>query len=189
MKANHPVAFIAACMSLAIGNTDRLAALRAGGGAHGHSHPAAGHQPLRRRLHGGARGRRRAGDPLRAGGGEEGRAGGDAGGGGGARRHGRSPISPISPRASIRASSTACSWRIWSAPAPSMRWSQPRAAVRRRRRRSCAARRRSAEERGERPDRPVRRRPASRRRCACRRCRTGRRWSGWASRRRRSASI
>jgi DNA polymerase-3 subunit alpha len=28
MKANHPVAFLAACMSLAIGNTDRLAALR-----------------------------------------------------------------------------------------------------------------------------------------------------------------
>ncbi len=28
MKANHPVAFMAACMSLAIGNTDRLAALR-----------------------------------------------------------------------------------------------------------------------------------------------------------------
>ena len=28
MKANHPVAFIAACMSLAIGNTDKLAALR-----------------------------------------------------------------------------------------------------------------------------------------------------------------
>ena len=28
MKANHPVAFLAACMSLAVGNTDRLAALR-----------------------------------------------------------------------------------------------------------------------------------------------------------------
>ncbi len=28
MKANHPVAFMAACMSLAIGNTDRLASLR-----------------------------------------------------------------------------------------------------------------------------------------------------------------
>ncbi len=28
MRANHPVAFIAACMSLAIGNTDRIAALR-----------------------------------------------------------------------------------------------------------------------------------------------------------------
>ena len=28
MKANHPVAFIAACMDLAIGNTDKLAALR-----------------------------------------------------------------------------------------------------------------------------------------------------------------
>jgi DNA polymerase-3 subunit alpha len=28
MKANHPVAFLAGCMSLAVGNTDRLAALR-----------------------------------------------------------------------------------------------------------------------------------------------------------------
>ena len=28
MKANHPAVFIAACMSLALGNTDRLAALR-----------------------------------------------------------------------------------------------------------------------------------------------------------------
>src|SRR5208282_1790634 len=28
MKANHPEAFVAACMSLAINNTDRLAALR-----------------------------------------------------------------------------------------------------------------------------------------------------------------
>ena len=28
MKANHPVAFMAACMSLAISNTDRLAALK-----------------------------------------------------------------------------------------------------------------------------------------------------------------
>ncbi len=29
LKANHPVAFLAACMSLALGNTDKLAALRA----------------------------------------------------------------------------------------------------------------------------------------------------------------
>src|SRR4029077_9447853 len=32
MKANHPEVFIAACMSLALGNTDRLAALRGGAG-------------------------------------------------------------------------------------------------------------------------------------------------------------
>ena len=28
LKANHPEVFIAACMSLAMGNTDRLAALK-----------------------------------------------------------------------------------------------------------------------------------------------------------------
>ena len=35
MKANHPVAFLAACMSLAISNTDRLAALRQDAGRMG----------------------------------------------------------------------------------------------------------------------------------------------------------
>ncbi len=35
MKANHPVAFLAACMSLAMGNTDRLAALRQDAGRMG----------------------------------------------------------------------------------------------------------------------------------------------------------
>ena len=74
MKANHPAAFLAACMSLAIGNTDRLAALRQEAERAGHPHPAAGHQPLGRRLHAwNAAGRRRAGDPLRAGRGQEGR--------------------------------------------------------------------------------------------------------------------
>ena len=111
MKANHPEVFIAACMSLALGNTDRLAALREEANALGHPHPAARHQPLRRRLHGGARGRRQAGDPLRAGRGEEGRLRRHAVAGRGARRRSRSPTSPISPRASIRVSSTACSWR------------------------------------------------------------------------------
>ena len=87
MKANHPEVFIAACMSLALGNTDRLAALREEADALGHSHPAARHQPLGRRLHGGTCGRWQAGDPLRPGRGEEGRFRRDAGAGRGAWRH------------------------------------------------------------------------------------------------------
>ena len=55
MKANHPEAFLAGCMSLAMGNTDKLAALAPGGEPHGHSHSAARHQPIRRRFHPGAR--------------------------------------------------------------------------------------------------------------------------------------
>ena len=84
---------------------------------------------------------RQAGDPLRAGGGEEGRLRRDAGAGGGARRRGRSPTSRISPRASIRASSTGCSSRTWSAPAPSTRWSRTARGCSPAPRRSCAARR------------------------------------------------
>ena len=175
MKANHPEVFIAACMSLALGNTDRLAALREEAAAFGHPHPAARHQPLRRRLHGRAHGGRQAGDPLRAGRGEEGRVCRDAGAGRGARRHGRSPISPISPPASIRASSTACSWRTWSAPAPSMHWKRTA--------RGCSPaaetilrRAQAAAEEKEAARSPCSAAPAGgRRRCACPICPTGRR--------------
>ena len=127
MKANHPVVFIAACMSLALSNTDRLAALKQEAERHGHPHPAAGHQSLRRGFHRRAAGRRHAGDPLRAGGGEEGRTTRRCRRWWRARGDGRSPISPISRPASIRASSTRCSSRIWSAPARSTGWSGNRA--------------------------------------------------------------
>jgi DNA polymerase-3 subunit alpha len=46
LRANHPEVFIAACMSLAINNTDRLAALKQEA-EHAASHPAARHQPFR----------------------------------------------------------------------------------------------------------------------------------------------
>ncbi len=85
LKANHPEVFIAACMSLALGNTDRLAALREEASRSGHAHPAAGHQSLRCRLHGGTHIGRRAGNPLRVGRGEEGRVRRHAGAGRGAR--------------------------------------------------------------------------------------------------------
>ena len=114
LKANHPEVFIAACMSLALSNTDRLAALKQEAERAGIAHPAARHQPLRCRISPwNARDDGTTGDPLRAGRGEEGRA---------SRRcrrwsrraaNSRSPTLPISPRGSIRASSTACRWKTW----------------------------------------------------------------------------
>ena len=112
MKANHPEVFIAACMSLALGNTDRLAALRQEATRMRHPHPAARHQSFRRRLLGRAR---RTDGKL-------------------AIRYALAAVKKVgfaamqslveargdatvrrsratSPRASIRASSTACSWR------------------------------------------------------------------------------
>ena len=60
LKANHPEAFLAACMSLAINNTDKLAALRQEATRMAHPRAAARHQPLRRRFHRGGRCRRQA---------------------------------------------------------------------------------------------------------------------------------
>ena len=54
LKANHPEVFLAACMSLALSNTDRLASLKQEAERGGHPDPAARHQPLRRRFLGGA---------------------------------------------------------------------------------------------------------------------------------------
>ena len=96
MKANHPVAFIAACMSLALGNTDKLAALRQEAARMGIRGAAARHQPFGRRFSARADGGWPAGDPLCAGGGQEGWPCRDAGGGAGARRFARLRISAIS---------------------------------------------------------------------------------------------
>ena len=180
LKANHPEVFIAACMSLALGNTDRLAALRRKRSASGirilpPDINRSGADFTVERDDG-----RQAGDPLRAGGGEEGRLRRDAGGGRGARRPRRSPISPISPRASIRASSTACSSRTWSAPARSTRWSRTARAC------SAAAEtilRRAQAKAEEKESGQIALFGAvagcvTRDACACPTCRTGRRWSG-----------
>ena len=113
MAEGEPSGGVHRCVheSLALGNTDRLAALREEAERVGHPHPAAGHQPLWRRLHGRADGRWQAGDPLCAGRGEEGRLRRDAGAGTRRAATGRSPTSPTSPPASIRGSSIACSLR------------------------------------------------------------------------------
>ena len=72
MRANHPVVFIAACMSLAIGNTDRLAALRQEAARLGIALLPPDINRSEADFSVEARARRHARDPLRAGGGEEG---------------------------------------------------------------------------------------------------------------------
>ncbi len=78
MKTNHPVAFLAACMSLAISNTDKLAALRQEAERLGIRvlPPDINRSGADFTVDVDSRGQ--AGDPLRAGCGQEGRAGGDA---------------------------------------------------------------------------------------------------------------
>ncbi len=173
MKANHPVAFLAACMSLAISNTDRLAALRQDATRMGIARAAAATSTAPARISRWRRRRRQACHPLRARRGQERRHGRDAGAGGGARRHAVCRSCRFRrPRRSAR-SSTACRSKIWCAPALSTSWSATVPGCSRVPRRSCAARRRGP-----------RRRPAarsacsaapSRSRCACRTRRTGRR--------------
>ena len=111
MKANHPAVFIAACMSLALGNTDRLAALR-------EEATRSGIRILPPDINrSGADfsvehcGRWQAGDPLRPGRGEEGRLRRHAGAGRRRVATRRSRTSRTSPPAWIRGSSTGCSSR------------------------------------------------------------------------------
>ena len=54
LKANHPEAFLAACMSLAHQQHRQAGGAAAGGVAHGHPGAAARHQPFRRRFLAGA---------------------------------------------------------------------------------------------------------------------------------------
>ena len=137
MKANHPVEFLAASMTLDMGNTDKLAEFRERGAAPRHQGPAALGQPLRRRFR-----RRRQCHPLRARGAQGRRARRGRGHRLGAQRARRSRISPTSRAASIRAPSTSGCWKASppparstissaTAPAPSPRWtrcSRPRSA-------------------------------------------------------------
>ena len=100
LKANYPVEFMAASMTLDLGNTDKLGAFPPGTGPARHRAVAARHQPLGGRLLG--RGRpedRQTRHSLRAGRGQGGRRAGD----GGSRRRARratavSGTCSISPR-------------------------------------------------------------------------------------------
>jgi DNA polymerase-3 subunit alpha len=68
LKANHPEVFLASCMSLALNNTDRLAALKQEA-----ERGSIKILPVRCRFRRGANRGWRAGDPLRTGSGQEGR--------------------------------------------------------------------------------------------------------------------
>ena len=77
LKANHPEVFIAACMSLALNNTDRLAALKQEAERSAIKNPAAGYQSFRSRFLRRTSRRRPPGDPLRPRRRKEGRVRGD----------------------------------------------------------------------------------------------------------------
>ena len=122
MKANYPVEFLAASMTLDMGNTDKLAEFRAEAerlgikveppsiNRSGVEFDVAGNT-----IHYALAALRGVGRQAV----EEHR--------GGARRARLSPTSPISPAASIRAPSTSACWKAWSPPAPSTRMEANRA--------------------------------------------------------------
>ena len=188
LKANHPEVFIAACMSLALGNTDRLAALR------------------RRRTRSGIRilppDINRSGADFSVERRTDGKLAiryalaavkkvGFAAMQALAEARGDTPFADLADfaaRVDPRQLNRMQLENLVRAGAFDRAGGKPRAPVRRRRD-DPAPRAGDGRGEGERPDRPVRRRrPARRRRCACPTCRTGRRWSGWPSRPRRSAS-
>ena len=109
LKANAPVEFFAASMSLDISNTDKLAIFAQDAQALRRDRAAAGHQPLIRRL----RGRGRGGalcpgrHPQRR------RTGHGACGGGAPGRAAPSRTCSISWSGSIRNSSTSGRWKTW----------------------------------------------------------------------------
>ena len=189
LKANHPVEFFAASMSLDIANTDKLSRLMQEakrGSASAVLPPDVNRSGaeflVERNAEDGSR------DPLRAGRGEARRRRGHAGLVPSARRRGRSPRSPNSPTGSTRSSSTRCRSRTWPRPVPSTAWRRTGRSWSPAPRSSCAA-----------PKPPPRSASARRSlcsvapthgpsRCGCRRCRTGRSWRSCTTRRRRWAS-
>ena len=124
MKANYPVEFLAASMTLDMGNTDKLVGIPRRGRAARHQGRAAVDQPLGRRFR-----RRGQHDPLRARGAEGRRPAGGRSDRRGARRPAVPRPRPTSPAASIRAPSTSACWKASPPPAPSMR-SSPTARAR-----------------------------------------------------------
>ena len=122
LKANYPVEFLAASMTLDIGNTDKLSGFAPGGAAHGHHDRAAVGQPLRGRFpaeDGAIRYSLAALQECRP-------PGGRAYLSPNARSDGRfKDVSRFRPRASIRASSTSGRWRRSPPPARSTRSARP----------------------------------------------------------------
>ncbi len=190
LKANHPEVFLAACMSLAINNTDRLAALKQDAERGIDQDPAAGHQPFQCRFLRRAHWRTdawRSAMPLAA----VKKVGFSAMESVAAAR-GETPFADLADFAKrvdprqlnrMQIENLARSGAFDRLDANRARVFAGAETILRR----CAG---GPGRKGKRADRPVRRRyAASRSRCVCRTSPTGRRWSGWRSRPRPSASI
>ena len=123
LKANYPVEFLAASMTLDLGNTDKLHHFRQELDRLGIRAVAARHQPLAADLFGRDRSEeRQTRDPLCAGRGQgRRRAGDDRAGRASATATGRSRTSPISRSGSTPRASTAASSKASPAPARSIR--------------------------------------------------------------------
>ena len=119
MKANYPVEFLAASMTLDMGNTDKLAEFRAEAERLGHQGRAALDQSLRRRIR-----RRRQYDLLRACGAARRRPPGGREHRCGARRAAVRRPRRFRRAASIRARSISACWKVLPPPAPSTRSSR-----------------------------------------------------------------
>ena len=127
MKANYPVEFLAASMTLDMGNTDKLVGIPRRGAAARHQGRAALDQPLRRRPSRSTATPSITRWPRCKGVGRQAvEAIVDA--------RGERPFTDLADfaAASIRARSTSACWKAWPRPAPSTRSSQPRARLRRR---------------------------------------------------------
>ena len=163
LKANYPVEFLAASMTLDMGNTDKLSEFRAEAERLGIKvvPPSVNRSGVDVR-----RGRRR--DPLFAGGAEGRRRAGGRERSSRRAATSRSPISPISRAASIRARSTSGCWKASRLPARSMRSKRTARALSRRWTRSSASAQRAhdAAEMGQ--SELVRRPGGARRRWCCR---------------------
>ena len=189
LKANHPEVFIAACMSLALGNTDRLAALReeAARSAIRILPPDINRSGADFTVERTADGRLAIRYAL--GRGEEGRLRRDAGAGRGARRSAVRRSGRSSPPVSIRVSSTACRLENLARAGAFDSLEAESCATVRCRGDDPAAR---AGDGGGKDSGQIALFGASSgspgKRCACPTCPTGHRWSGWTSRRRPSAS-
>ena len=189
LKANHPEVFIAACMSLALNNTDRLAALKQEAERSGDQDPAAGHQSFRSRFLRRTPRRRPPGHPLCPRRRQEGRLRGHGIGRRRPRRHAVRRCHRFRHPRRSAADQPHADREPRARPAPSIDWRKTAPACSPAPKRSCAA------------PRPIRRkrkaarsacsaaRPASRSRYAFPTCPTGLHSSAWPSRPKLSASI
>ena len=188
LKANHPEVFIAACMSLAINNTDRLAALKQEAESGGITILPPDINRSEADFSVERQDGRTAGDPLRARRGEAGRPRRHAGRGRGARRHAVRRSRRFRRPHRSAATQPGAGGKPRRAPARSIGWSPTAPACSPPPKRSCAAPRRGGRKRQAARSACSAASRASPSRSACPTRPTGACWSGCRSRPRPSAS-